>query len=1622
MDEPVTRTDDDYFRDVARDYHELHQENDPKVLAQKLHAFLVRHSELPHDHAVQVVNRMFHGAKRPLHYASGGDVDKALKVVGQQQPDPVSMAQQTLSAPRAALSKGQQRLMGSFQQENRPAAVVSPKPGTGSTENTPGWSFATPDRPGEDRPPPMQAPVRDKPRLSNIADHVQKQMKTRGFRDLVRDVAGIHKMDVTPTTGSWMGQVEPSFIINGYGPNGEEATPAQIRKLSHLLGFGYQQDAVVEHHHNPELDKGVPTMYVGKGRKLVNSDLDAIHAAAQTHGLDFTRTKDGMGVKFSHYGDEKDTPEQAEQKHNEFMDKVKVVADQAGMPDRLHVRTEGDLKYAKNYLNEIFGGTGGQEGLPPGTTRSPDLFGRVVDHVLAPYARAAASEGYRLSPERLGEAYGLTPEEVNYVRKALYPVKGSDRSTVALMKEGPDAEQLDVRPTGKDGKPVVDDVLYALQNRAAAQGQIDPTDHSDSAKKMIAKNMADEVEHHVGSSDKSAIGWYDAELKKAKDKYAAVFPEIKTDLKKSLLFDTILGITSQGNDVHSNSVFAARLYNLVRDGKMSLKDATQEQAGTMGEQTKAIEYNLYKFHHLLENNSPEELSKILDKKQTVSEWKKQLKADKNLHNFDGEPLDVKGRADQKVTGWSVFGPKIGSFINNLRGDYSTLTADLWFSRSWNRLLGHNFLHTPLQEAAQYRDFRDAMHAEYAHHHPDEVSPIQPHKTRQGEVVTEKDDKPAAWLHGSDVKDMSPEEFDAHMNDPELMLEKAKEIYDKYSSPNKETGKGAYAEKSDLRRRAKNWIESRYNPVAAPRSDQERGFQQDTAEEAQKMLKRRGIDISIADIQAALWYHEKDLFGKYGVAGSRQAPASYSDAADKTVQLHQNGRLYDNWSDIQNELKAAKKAERDEARAKLKAEKDAQKAAEKAAKLAAKSKPQGEFATGGEVESSRPFDLGGNMSYPQVGDTHDTNSTIAATPRSSGSQAGGLSQQGSLRGSQGVLHSQGTPDDQSPLENLPTKVNIPRTGETLTASHDPRIRAIAASYMQSRGQQYNPPRKYVKVDPARGKRIADEYERMEHDPHHPLVKAAYDAMAKETIAQYNHAKAFGLKMEFWNPEEMEDPYAASPRLMTEDVRKNHRMYVFPTDYGYGNEPITDRDREENPMLRHTGETWNGKPVLVNDMFRAIHDYFGHAKEGVGFRGDGEENAWRSHASMYSPLARLALGTETRGQNSWLNYGPHGERNRTASTEDTVFAPPKIGLMPSWVHHEGGEDFTLPEDIRAMQSLHKKHKMKSHGGVVDGWITAHAKEARHFASGGSAMPPPKKTIKAYKLFRTDPKKPGQLFPLFVDAKTPVPIGKWVAAKAGDPGKAEGRVKSTLGDLAYRPGWHAGDLPIATHIGGKSDPSLKAPDYRPDNQVWAEVEHPADVDWQSVASSRMQFTKDGRPKPATAHITDQVPLGGFYRYKTNPNMTGNWIISGGMKVNRILGDDEVQSINDAAGTADLPRLPKAHGGTVYPLDDEAGEHRHSGGHMSWMSPDSFLDKAQEMRGDSDDKHAIKHFEKRIKEGDKLNPLALYPKGGQDGRHRATAAKHLGIDKIPVVQWPKKRDGGSIVDRALMLTSKKA
>ena len=64
-----------------------------------------------------------------------------------------------------------------------------------------------------------------------------------------------------------------------------------------------------------------------------------------------------------------------------------------------------------------------------------------------------------------------------------------------------------------------------------------------------------------------------------------------------------------------------------------------------------------------------------------------------------------------------------------------------------------------------------------------------------------------------------------------------------------------------------------------------------------------------------------------------------------------------------------------------------------------------------------------------------------------------------------------------------------------------------------------------------------------------------------------------------------------------------------------------------------------------------------------------------------------------------------------------------------------------------------------------------------------------------------------------------------------------------------------------------------------MWAEVEFPADINWQKEANKRAKRNKKGEIIARTAQITDTIPEGGFYRYKTNANMEGNWLIGGSM-----------------------------------------------------------------------------------------------------------------------------------------------
>jgi hypothetical protein len=238
--------------------------------------------------------------------------------------------------------------------------------------------------------------------------------------------------------------------------------------------------------------------------------------------------------------------------------------------------------------------------------------------------------------------------------------------------------------------------------------------------------------------------------------------------------------------------------------------------------------------------------------------------------------------------------------------------------------------------------------------------------------------------------------------------------------------------------------------------------------------------------------------------------------------------------------------------------------------------------------------------------------------------------------------------------------------------DEELVSVAEKYARDNGIDLRRQAEFVKVDEARAKRIADAYEAMEDRPQDPEVREAYDNLIRQTRAQYDALVDAGYEFTFFDKET--DPYSGDPWAAMIDLRNNKRMAVYGTYAGYGSEGMPATAAAGNPLLQDTGLRWPDQRgveqiVTPNDLFRAVHDAFGHSIEGAGFRARGEENAWQAHVRLFTGSAIPALTSETRGQNSWLNYGPFGEKNRTASVEDTIFAPQKIGLMPSFTWTEG-----------------------------------------------------------------------------------------------------------------------------------------------------------------------------------------------------------------------------------------------------------------------------------------------------------------------------------------------------------------
>lgn len=232
----------------------------------------------------------------------------------------------------------------------------------------------------------------------------------------------------------------------------------------------------------------------------------------------------------------------------------------------------------------------------------------------------------------------------------------------------------------------------------------------------------------------------------------------------------------------------------------------------------------------------------------------------------------------------------------------------------------------------------------------------------------------------------------------------------------------------------------------------------------------------------------------------------------------------------------------------------------------------------------------------------------------------------------------------------------------------KAQQLAAQYRKANGINKAPLAGKVYPPQELMVRLADLMDAQITAPDDPATQKAYTALAREVGEQF---KVIGdLEVEPYRGEG--EPYVNSGAAL-DDIEQNNHLYFFMTENGYGD---GNADDAMNPLLQPSGKfASDGTPLLFNDVFRIVHDYFGHAQNALQFGPVGEFNAFLEHATMFTDEAVPALAAETLMQNAWVNFGPH------LRTEDGTL--PEKGdkgyIPPSDRPFSDQKVFAVPADI-------------------------------------------------------------------------------------------------------------------------------------------------------------------------------------------------------------------------------------------------------------------------------------------------------------------------------------------------------
>jgi hypothetical protein len=308
----------------------------------------------------------------------------------------------------------------------------------------------------------------------------------------------------------------------------------------------------------------------------------------------------------------------------------------------------------------------------------------------------------------------------------------------------------------------------------------------------------------------NAIGWYDEKTRQALAVMALVHPEIATNEDARFAFTWALAVTSNGLKVDKNFELAEKAYSYYKQNKVMPTNIKGGQAQG------AINDSLQLFNDLVAAWGMKNLRLFMQTNFTVGE----------ISSINKELKPGGEHADTTVKGSAIIGPKIGNgFFSNLYGDFSSLTMDRWLVRTWGRWTGTLIKSQPHHiEAASLR-LNNA------------IKQITP---EQAATLTE--------IIGVDVTSTE--------------VGKLAEAIQKASmQPELRERMNEFALGEEVRKAGNSLAKYIDGQKEAPAGPHERTYIRSIFNEMLSELKTNPAyaDLTMADLQAVLWYAEKRLY-------------------------------------------------------------------------------------------------------------------------------------------------------------------------------------------------------------------------------------------------------------------------------------------------------------------------------------------------------------------------------------------------------------------------------------------------------------------------------------------------------------------------------------------------------------------------------------------------------------------------------------------------------------------------------------------------------------------------------------------------------------------------------------------